>query len=80
MISRPKEGSEKIKFSPNEDRVAISLSCECGAPVNKLLGFGVMRGDSHVSFAACECTSGHRMIIELADVAAMVEMPKDCIQ
>ena len=80
MISRPKAGSEKIQFSSNEDRVAISLSCECGAPVSKLLGFGVLRGDSHVSFVACECASGHRMIIELADVASMVEMPNDMIQ
>lgn len=80
MISRPKADCAKLKFNPKEEKVFISLSCTCGSPINKLAGFGIARGEDVVSYVACECQSGHKLIIALADVADMVEMPKECIQ
>lgn len=80
MISRSKPGVGKLKFNPKEDKVFISLSCTCGSPINKLIGFGIARGEDAVSYVACECQSGDKLIIALVDVANMVEMPKECIQ
>ena len=80
MISRPKAGFKKIKFDPKDESVVVTLSCTCGDSINRLVGFGILRGEDMISFVACECQSGHKLIIQLADVAGMVEMPKSCIQ
>lgn len=80
MMATPKAGCDKIKFDSREEKIIISLTCTCGSSINRLVGFGIYRGEDMISFAACECQSGHKLMIKLVDVAGMVEMPKECIQ